>query len=143
VVVGENGDVIRLAPEPATIVDEIPAARLYKDGRIIIEAEARTVADRRRLSFAGFVSVALVVTRKGELATDPEVELIGIPDKTAEGEPLADIAFDAVMSTFETLPRARRNDPDALAESVRSAVRSAIAVHWGKKPMCYVHVLQV
>ena len=41
--------------------------------------------------------MALVVTRKGELATDPEVELIGIPDKTAEGEPLADIAFEAVI----------------------------------------------
>jgi ribonuclease J len=143
VVVGENGDVIRLAPGPAAIVDEVPAARLYKDGRLIIEADARTVADRRRLSFAGFVSVALAVTRKGELAADPEVDLIGIPNGTATGEPLADIAFEAVMRTFESLPRARRSDPDALAESVRGAVRSAIAEHWGKKPMCYVHVLQV
>ncbi len=47
------------------------------------------------------------------------------------------------MSTFESLPRARRSDPDAVAESVRGAVRSAIAEHWGKKPMCHVHVLQV
>jgi ribonuclease J len=89
------------------------------------------------------VSVALAVTRKGELAADPEVDLIGIPNGTATGEPLADIAFEAVMRTFESLPRARRSDPDALAESVRGAVRSAIAEHWGKKPMCYVHVLQV
>jgi ribonuclease J len=143
VVVCQNGDLIRLAPGGAAIVDEVPAARLFKDGRIIIEADARTVPDRRRLSFAGFVSVALAVTRKGELATDPEVDLIGIPDQTREGEPLADIAFDAVLRTFTSLPRARRSDPDALAESVRGAVRSAIGEHWGKKPMCTVHVLQV
>ena len=31
--------------------------------------------------------------------------------------------FDAVVSTVEGLPRARRRDPDALAESVRRAVR--------------------
>ena len=143
VIVCENGDVIRLAPGPAGIIDEVPAARLYKDGRLIIEADARTVSDRRRLSFAGFVSVALAVTRKGELATDPEIELIGIPKNTAEGEELADVAYDAAVGTFESLPRPRRSDPDSVAEAVRGAVRSAIAQHWGKKPACYVHVLSV
>jgi ribonuclease J len=56
---------------------------------------------------------------------------------------LADIAFDAVVSTFQSLPRPRRNDPDSVAQAVRGAVRSAIAEHWGKKPMCTVHVLPV
>ena len=37
------------------------------------------------MSFGGFVSVALAVTRKAELAADPEVELIGIPETTAGG----------------------------------------------------------
>jgi ribonuclease J len=43
----------------------------------------------------------------------------------------------------EGLPRARRRDPDGLAESVRRAVRSTLNEHWGKKPLCMVHVLQV
>ena len=102
------------------------------------------MADRRRLSFAGIVSVALALTRKGELAADPEVDLIGIPERTADGEPLADIAFEAVIDVrSRSLPRARRRDPDAVAEAVTRAVRAAIAEHWGKKPMCYVHVLTV
>ena len=42
--------------------------------------EQRTVADRRRLGFAGVVSVALAVTDRGELLADPELELIGIPE---------------------------------------------------------------
>ena len=143
VVLSENGDMIRLAPGPAGIIDEVPAARLYKDGRLLIEADVRTVPDRRRLSFSGMASVALAVTDRGELAADPEVELIGIPIHTADGETLDDIAYDAVIETFESLPRARRRDPDVLAEAVRGAVRSAIAQHWGKKPMCHVHVLPV
>ena len=50
--------------------------------------------------------------------------------------------FDVVVSTVESLPRARRRDPDAMAESVRRAVRSVINEHWGKKPICvHVHVL--
>jgi ribonuclease J len=143
VVVCENGDLIRLAPGPAGIVDEVPAGRIYKDGRLLLDADVRTVPDRRRMSFAGMASVALAVNRKGELAADPELELTGIPAQTASGEPLDDIAYDAIMDTFESLPRARRSDPDAVAEAVRGAVRSAIAQHWGKKPMCYVHVLPV
>jgi ribonuclease J len=99
------------------------------------------VPDRRRLGFAGIVSVALAVTAKGELVTDPEVMLTGIPQKTKGGEPLEQIAYDAVIDTFESLPRARRSDPDALVEAVRGAVRSAIAAQWGKKPICHVHVL--
>ncbi|MDO9061814.1 MAG: MBL fold metallo-hydrolase, partial [Bradyrhizobium sp.] len=59
------------------------------------------------------------------------------------GELIDEIVFDVVVTTVEGLPRARRRDPDAMAESVRRAVRAAISQHWGKKPLCYVHVLTV
>jgi ribonuclease J len=41
------------------------------------------------------------------------------------------------------MPKPRRRDPDAVAEAVRRAVRSAIAQRWNKKPICHVHVLEV
>jgi ribonuclease J len=137
-----NGDLVELSPR-AGLIDEVPAGRIYKDGALLIEADARTVADRRRLSFAGAVSVALALTDKGELAADPELDLIGIPEHGRDGVLLANVAFEAVMETVQSLPRARRRDPDSVAESVRQAVRSAIAQQWGKKPMCHVHVLTV
>jgi ribonuclease J len=143
VIVCQDGDLIKLAPEPAGIIDEVPAARLYKDGRLVVEAESRTVPLRRRLGYNGMVTVALALTDKGELAADPEVELIGIPELNAAGESMAEIAYDAVKTTLESLPRARRRDPDETAESIRRAVRSALAEHWGKKPVCHVHVLAV
>jgi ribonuclease J len=83
------------------------------------------------------------MTEKGELADDPEVDLVGIPEKNSAGEVIDDIVFDVVVSTVEGLPRARRRDPDALAESVRRAVRAVINEQWGKKPLCLVHVLTV
>jgi ribonuclease J len=143
VIVCRNGDLVRIAPGPPGIVDEIPSGRLYKDGSILINAEAKTVAGRRRLSFSGVISVALAVTDKGELAADPEVDLTGIPETDADGESLAEAAYDAVMSTFESLPKPRRRDPDSVAEAVRRAVRAAIARRWRKKPVCHVHVLTV
>ena len=137
-----NGDLVRLSPNPS-LIDEVPAGRLYKDGTLLIEAEARTVADRRRLSFAGAVSVALALTDKGDLIEDPSVGLIGIPERDRDGGLMIEVAENAVLETLESLPRARRRDPDAVAEAVRRAVRAAVAERWGKKPMCQVHVLTV
>jgi ribonuclease J len=121
----------------------VPAGRLYKDGRLLIDAQTRTIADRKRLSMSGIVSVALAVTEKGQLAADPEVELIGVPETAANGEPMLEVALDAIMDTIENQPKARRRDPDAVAESVRRAVRAAVAEQWGKKPWVHVHMLPV
>src|SRR5215468_3518416 len=138
-----NGDVVRLAPGPASIVDEVPQGRLYKDGRLIVDAEQRTVADRRRLGFVGVVSVALAFDSKGALAAEPAVESIGIPELTMDGRRFDDVVHDAAVETIENLPRARRRDPDAVADAVKRGVRAAVAVAWGKKPLCIVHVLTI
>jgi len=137
-----DGDLVRLAPD-ARLIDEVPAGRLYKDGTLLVEAEARTVADRRRLSFAGAVTAALAISERGEFVSDPSLDLIGIPERDREGAALYEVAYDAVVETFNSLPRGRRRDPDAVAEAVRRALRAAIAERWGKKPMCHVHVLTV
>jgi ribonuclease J len=143
VLVCRNGDLVRLAPGPAEIVDELPSGRLYKDGSLVIEAEARTVAARRRLGFSGMVSVAIAINDKGALLAYPEIELIGLPETDAGGTPFTEIAGRAIEETFETLPKPRRRDPDEVAESLRRAVRAAVAERWGKKPICHVHVLVV
>ena len=137
-----NGDLMRLAPK-AGLIDEVPVGRLYKDGALLVEADARTVADRKRLSFAGTVSVALAITDKGELVDDPSLDMIGIPERDRDGGSIHEAAYDAIVETIQSLPRARKRDPDAVGEAVKRAVRAAIAQRWGKKPMCYVHVLDV
>ena len=143
VLVCRNGDLVRLAPGPAEIIDEVPSGRLYKDGTLLVDADAAPVASRKRLSFAGMVTVALALNEKGDLAADPEIELFGIPETDAAGVSMTEIAEDAADEAYESLPKPRRRDPDAVGEAVRRAVRSAIAQRWGKKPIVHVHVLVV
>ncbi len=40
VLVCRNGDLVRLAPDGAQIIDEMPSGRLYKDGSLLVDAEA-------------------------------------------------------------------------------------------------------
>lgn len=143
VLICKNGDLVRLGPGEPGIIDELPSGRLYKDGAILEDSKSRAVVERRRMAFAGCVFVAIAVTAKGELIEDPEVDLVGIPEKNMAGEVLDDIVFDTVVSTAKGFSRTLRRDPDAMAESLRRAVRAAVAEQWGKKPLCYVHVLVI
>jgi ribonuclease J len=136
-----DGDLVKLAPGAPGIVDEVPAGRLYKDGRLLVDSGQRTVPDRRRLGFAGIVSVALAISERGELMGDPEIELTGIPEKDADGNLIARIAYEAVLEAIDSMPRARRRDPDSVAEAARRAVRASVGTAWNKKPMCHVLVL--
>ena len=54
-----------------------------------------------------------------------------------------DIAYNAAVETFDTLPKPRRRDPDSVGEAIRRGVRAAVAQHWRKKPNVTVHVLIV
>jgi ribonuclease J len=143
VLICRNGDLVSLSNDGARIIDEVPSGQLYKDGSLLVDAKSRSVAARRRLSFAGIVTVALAWNEKGALVADPEVELIGVPETDKTGASMTEIALDAVEKAFDSLPKSRRRDPESVIEAVRRGVRSAIAERWNKRPICHVHLLQV
>ncbi|MEZ0278472.1 MAG: ribonuclease J [Methylibium sp.] len=138
VVRARNGAMVRLLPGPAAIIDDVPTGRLYRDGLILTRADDGQVRERRKLSFAGTISVSLVLSEKGVLLADPEVALTGLPAVDAEGTPFATIARDAVIGTIESIPRPRRKDHALVSEAVRRGVRAAVNQAWGKKPLCSV-----
>jgi len=143
VVISRNGDLIRLGPGQPEIVDEVPSGRIYKDGALLVGAAERTVADRRRLSFGGVISVALAITERGELVSGPEIELSGIPERDAQGRDIGDQVLDAVTEAFNSMPKPRRRDPDSVEEAIRRAARAAVSQAWRKKPFCHAQVLVV
>jgi ribonuclease J len=122
------------------VVDNVEAGRLYKDGRLIGSLEEMGIAERRRLSFSGHVGVALVLSARGELESDPEVMLSGLPLRDAAGRPFEEAVHSTILGTLDSLPRARRRDPEVVREAVRRAVRAGVAELWGKKPVCSVFV---
>ncbi|HMO29295.1 ribonuclease J [Enterovirga sp.] len=143
VVKARNGTLVRVAPGRAEILDHVPAGRLYRDGDIVVPALDRAVPERRKLAFAGIVSIAIAVDKRGEFVGDPAIDQMGLPEKSRSGEPLADIVDDAVVAVLRNLPRGVRRDPDAIEDAVAKAVRGALRNVWGKKPACHVMVLEV
>jgi ribonuclease J len=142
VVRARNGTIVRLAPGPAEIVDDVPAGRIYKDGDIVIDAGERALPERRKLAFAGIVSVAIAIDARGEVAGDPVIDIMGIPEKDRRGGSIPELVADTVGTVLDGL-KARRRDPDAVEESIARAIRSTVNNVWGKKPACHVLVVEV
>ncbi len=72
----ENGAMVRLAPEPAGIVDHVPSGRLALDGKRLMPLDSGPVQARKRLMRNGAVVLTLVLSRDGKLRSD---RLIGPP----------------------------------------------------------------
>ena len=133
-----NGDIVRLAPGPAAIVDEAPVGRLFRDGSLIVAEDDGPVQERRKLSQVGLVLVAITLSPRGDILGFPQVALDGVPQHNARGQAMYDVALDAVEGTLKSIPPPRRKDPEMVREAVRRAVRGAVSDAWGKKPIAKV-----
>ncbi|MGL4396360.1 MAG: ribonuclease J [Hyphomicrobium sp.] len=135
-----SGEILKLGPEPAAVIDEAPVGRLYRDGNLIVPDAEGPVRERRKLSFAGIAVVALVVSRRGDVLSEPGVVLDGIPAMTAAGDAMQDVVLDAVDGTLRSIPAKRRTDIDMVRDALHRGVRNAINDAWGKKPIVKVLV---
>ena len=138
-----NGELLRLAPGPLEIIDDVPVGRRYRDGKIVIDEGEGSVRERRKLASVGLAAVALVLDQRGNVLGETDVALDGIPAQTAEGEAMEDVVLDAVDGTLDSIPARRRRDAEVVREAVRRAVRSAVDRAWGKKTIVKVLVTQL
>ncbi|MGQ0531187.1 MAG: ribonuclease J [Caulobacteraceae bacterium] len=139
-----NADLIRLAPGPAEVIDEVPAGRLYVDGAVIIETEDDAIRDRRRLAAEGAINVAFAISAKNALVAGPTASVRGL---TMPDEEDFDLALDDLETTakaaFTKLNHAERDDDDAVEASVVRAVRKAAERLWKKRPLVDVSILRL
>ncbi|HJE23852.1 MAG TPA: ribonuclease J [Methylorubrum populi] len=143
VVKARNGAVVRLAPGTPEVVEHVRAGRLYKDGNVLIDAKDRAIPERRKLSQTGIVSVAIAIDERGEVVGEPAVDIMGLPNRGRDGEPLLDTVVDTVNRTLNGLSRGKMKDSEAVENAVDRAVRSSVNEAWGKKPACHVQVVEV
>jgi ribonuclease J len=138
----QNGDMVRLTPSGATIVDEVPVGRLASDGKGLLPLGGAALKERRRITLNGSAVATLVVDRQGRLAASPAISLIGLVEETPAGAALPYFR-DAVERGFDELQAGQRRDDDAVREAVRRALRRAINDRFGKRPLIEIHLVRI
>jgi ribonuclease J len=138
----QNGDMVRLTPNGAAIVDEVPVGRLASDGKGLLPLGGIALKDRRRVVLNGSAVVTLVLDRQGRLAAPPAISLIGLVEEVAASAALPFLRAAAERAVDE-LPAGPRRDDDAVRDAVRRALRRLINERFGKRPLIEIHLVRI
>jgi ribonuclease J len=141
-IVGENGALMRLAPEPAGIVDHVPTGRLAFDGNRLLPLDSPILRARQKMAYNGSAAVTLVIGADGLFQGAPIVSAQGLLDEADEADKLALVA-EGVEDALRRLPRVERREDDAVKEAARLAARRAFKRMLGKKPVTEVHLVRL
>ena len=129
-----NGQLSRLAPGPAELIDEVPSGRIFLDGRVLVAEGEGLTKTRRALAYAGLIAITLVLDGKGRVCAEPAILMEGIP------EPVHEAVREAVD---EMARKHKKGDAGQLSENVRRAARRAAQDGWGKKPFTRVTLVEL
>ena len=73
----ENGDIVKLYPgDKPEVFDKAPSGRLYVDGNMSVEEDAKSIKERKNLSFNGLLEITIIVNEKGNVKKPTTEEII-------------------------------------------------------------------
>jgi ribonuclease J len=143
VILIENGDVLELDGERATVINKHDIGRTFIGDSGFEEIARETVRERRQLAYDGVVSLVVTLNAEtGELETPPEITTRGLTGvDTANG--FIKNAQRIVTEAVANAPRAELDDLSLLKDRVRLELKRFIQKQTGAKPVILPVVLEV
>jgi ribonuclease J len=116
-----NGDMVRLVPGPAQVIDEAQTGRLVPENSHLLGTNDDLYRTRRRLMVHGTILVGLVLDRFGSLLAAPQLSAFGAV--SLDYEPgIQERVIDSIEEAVEALEDRAATDDERVREVVRSVV---------------------
>jgi ribonuclease J len=142
----ENGDVLELDGERATIIGKNELGRTFIGDSGFEEIDGEVVRERRQLAYDGVVTPVVTVSGEtGELEGTPEIVARGVIGLDGDGDS-ADFLRDmqrVVEDTVNAASRDERRDTSLLKERVRVGLKRFIQKQNGTRPVIMPVVVQI
>jgi ribonuclease J len=140
----KNGDMVRLAPGRAEIIDEVVSGRLFLDGGVLTPENSDPLRERRHAAANGVLIVAVTLDKKNKLAADVEVRGIGLPGD--DDYPLSD-AFDDLAEDAEDaiakMAAEARSDDRSVQQAVGRTLKKTAQRIWERRPVVETVVVRL
>ena len=138
----ENGDIIKMLPgDKPEIIDKAPTGRLYLDGHLGVEADSKSIKDRKNLSVNGYLEITLILSNNGKIKK-PIISFKGIP----ESNDLENFIFDMedeIFSICKTFSLQSKNQEKNLIETIKQNCRKIVKDKTGKKPFTNINIARI
>jgi ribonuclease J len=143
VILIENGDVLELDGERATVTDRHEIGRIFIDDTGFEEIEEEVVRQRKQLAGDGILTPVLTLNAEtGELETPPELIARGVVGFEV-GNGLLSAAKEVVTAAVEAATDAELDDLSLLKERVRLALKRFVQKRTGGRPLITTVVVEV
>ena len=139
-VIIENGEMVRLAPGPAKVIDQVETGRLGLDGKNLVALDGGAFKMRLRMTFNGSAVATVVLDRRGKVLALPQITVHGLIGEDAEDTMSL---TKAVEKAINAMPAGAKMEDEAVRETTRLAIRRMLSNSLGKKPVTEVHVVRV
>ncbi len=144
VILIENGDVLELDGERASVIDKRTVGRTFIDETGFEEIDRETVRERKQLAYDGVVTPVVTMSEEtGELEAPPEIVTRGVIGIDGSANGLVKNMQRIVAEAVEAAPVAERRDPTLLKERVRVELKRYIQKQTGARPIIVPVVVQI
>lgn len=139
-----NGDMVRLAPGRAEIIDEVHAGRLYVDAGVLTPENGDALRERRHAAFNGMLAVSVVLDERGRIVSGPQVRALGLP--TEDEDHLDEVLNELADEAERAMKRLKGDDGERdedIEKAISRGVKKASQRIWGRRPVVETTVLRI
>ncbi|WP_299908798.1 ribonuclease J [uncultured Paracoccus sp.] len=133
-IIATDGTMLDLTGDRPKIVDQIETGRVYLDGTQLIGAMDGVVRDRIRMALNGHALVSVIVDEEDNVLPDAWVELMGLSERTRNGEDLSSHIEGELAEFLEGADDRTVRDDGKMDEAIRKITRQVAMEEIGKKP---------
>jgi ribonuclease J len=143
VIMIENGDVLELTADRATVLEKRDVGRTFIDDSGFEEIGSETVRERRQMAYDGVLTPILTLNEEtGELESTPEIMARGVVGADGSNGFIKNLQR-IVTEAVEKAPATERRDLTLLKERVRVDLKRYIQKQTGARPVIVPVVVQV
>ena len=139
----DDGDILELNDEGGRVVGQVPAGRVFVDGKGIIDVGDKVLRDRQHLAQDGIVVVALAVDRhRGKLVGGPEILSRGFV-YGRDSETLLDEMKAVVCSVLERATEEEQADYALMQQQIKTALKKYLQKGIERRPVIEPLIIEV
>jgi ribonuclease J len=140
-----NGDVVKLAPGEAKILDKVESGYLGIDGHFLLPGNSNILKMRRRLRESGVIFIALILNERNHVVMSPIIKAPGVLDMEEDKVIIARMIKEVHKSLGKLMETNsnKKQRSDIVESTVRSALRHVLRHEVGKDPVIEVELVYV
>ena len=131
----ENGDVLKIFPGKAEVIDKVNSGKLLVDGNRLIDEESSSLRDRRNISFNGMMDISLIVSKNGDIDRSPLINLRGLPLDNVELNEIKYEIEDKIFDICKSYSLNNKKQEINLIDNLRNSLKRIIQNRLSKNPL--------